>query len=164
MGKGMIFSVALMIICFGGKWVATEAEVHHVVGGDRGWDPTSDLVSWSSGRVFRGLVAELKSREEYEACDVSNPIKMYTEGLHTIPLDSEGIRYFASSKPENCKNGLKLHVQVLPKDTRITNSSTLTVEAPAPTTPSSGTALYGHNTLLMLTLVFCVIIGLLIDI
>ena len=52
MGKGMIFSVAVMLICIGGKWVEAE-EVHHVVGGDRGWDPTSDLVSWSSHRIFR---------------------------------------------------------------------------------------------------------------
>jgi hypothetical protein len=32
--------------------VAT-SEVHHVVGGDHGWDPNSDILSWSSGRVFR---------------------------------------------------------------------------------------------------------------
>ncbi|TKY72222.1 Mavicyanin protein [Spatholobus suberectus] len=176
MGKGIIFSVALMVMCLGGKWVRA-AQVHHVVGGDRGWDPTSDLVSWSSGRVFRvgdqiwltysvaeGLVAELKSREEYEACDVSNPIMMYTEGLHTIPLESEGIRYFVSSEPKNCKNGLKLHVEVLPKATPITNTktkfSTLPVEAAEPTSPSSGSVHYGHNTMLMLVVIFCVIISL----
>jgi len=51
MGKGMIFIVALVVICLGGKWV--EAQVHHVVGADRGWDQTSDLVSWAAGRVFR---------------------------------------------------------------------------------------------------------------
>ena len=171
MGKGIVFIVALVAICLGGKWV--EAQVHHVVGADRGWDQTSDLVSWSASRVFRvgdqiwltysvaqGLVAELKSREEYEACDVSNPIKMYTEGLHTIPLESEGMRYFVSSEPENCKNGLKLHIEVLPKaDERIIESSTLTDEAVAPTTPS-GSARYGHNTMLMLTVILFVVIGL----
>ncbi|XP_027338890.1 mavicyanin-like [Abrus precatorius] len=170
MGKGVIFGVVVVVMCLCGKWV--EAEMHHVVGGDRGWDPTSDLVSWSSGRVFRvgdqiwltysvaqGLVAELKSREEYEACDVSNPIKMYTEGLHTIPLERVGIRYFVSSEPENCKNGLKLPVEVQPKATRIINSSTLTDEAAGPAAPS-GSARYGRNTMLMLTVIFCVIIGL----
>ncbi|KAK7359856.1 hypothetical protein VNO77_01821 [Canavalia gladiata] len=168
MGKGMIFGLVLVVIFLTGKWV--EAEVHHVVGGDRGWDPNTDLVSWSSGRVFRvgdqiwltysvaqGLVAELRSREEYEACDVSNPIKMYTDGLHTIPLEREGIRYFVSSETENCKNGLKLHVEVLPEDTRITNSSP-TVAADGPTTPS-GSARYGHNSMLMLAVIFGVIIG-----
>lgn len=29
------------------------AQVHHVVGEDRGWDPSSDVASWSSQRVFR---------------------------------------------------------------------------------------------------------------
>ncbi|XP_020220385.1 mavicyanin [Cajanus cajan] len=177
MDKGVVFFSVGLVVMFmfmflGGKWVAA-AEVHHVVGGDRGWDPTSDLVSWSSGRLFRvgdqiwftysvaeGLVAELKSKEEYETCDVSNPIKMYTEGLHTVPLEREGIRYFVSSDTQNCKNGLKLHVQVLPKETRVTYSSpTLKLEAPAPTTPSSASSRYGYNTMLMLTLVFCIIIG-----
>lgn len=173
MGKGIVFIVALVAICLGGKWV--EAQVHHVVGADRGWDQTSDLVSWSASRVFRvgdqiwltysvaqGLVAELKSREEYEACNVSNPINVYTEGLHTIPLESEGMRYFVSSEPENCKNGLKLHVEVLPKaDERITepSTSTLTDEAVAPTTPS-GSPRYAHNTMLKLTVILFLIIGL----
>lgn len=112
--------------------------------------------------MAQGLVAELKSKEEYEACDVSNPIKMYTEGLHTIPLESEGMRYFVSSEPENCKNGLKLHVEVLPKaDERITepSTSTLTDEAVAPTTPS-GSPRYAHNTMLKLTVILFLIIGL----
>lgn len=110
--------------------------------------------------VAQGLVAELKSREEYEACNVSNPINVYTEGLHTIPLESEGMRYFVSSEPENCKNGLKLHIEVLPKaDERIIESSTLTDEAVAPTTPS-GSPRYAHNTMLKLTVILFLIIGL----
>jgi len=51
MGKGIVFTVAMVVICLSGKGVA--GQEHHVVGADRGWDPTSDLVSWSSGRVFR---------------------------------------------------------------------------------------------------------------
>lgn len=112
--------------------------------------------------VAQGLVAELKSKEEYEACDVSNPIKMYTEGLHTIPLESEGMRYFVSSQPENCKNGLKLHIEVLPKGQGITKKKYSTLsdyEAAAPTTPSASTR-YGHSTVLVLTVMFCVILGL----
>ena len=60
-------------------------------------------------------IVELRSKAEYEACDVSNPIRMYTDGLDTVPLDEEGIRYFASAKPESCKSGLKLHVEVQPQ-------------------------------------------------
>ncbi|KAK7245937.1 hypothetical protein RIF29_40791 [Crotalaria pallida] len=170
--KGMIVAVAVVLIC--GQWV--EAQVHHVVGADRGWDPTSDLVYWSEGKVFRvgdqiwfaysmaqGLIAELKSREEYESCDVSNPIKMYTEGLHTIPLKREGVRYFVSSEPENCKNGLKLHFEILPKAASVT-SSTPTLDAAAaaaaPTAPSGTPSCCSRNTILIFILMFCVTVGL----
>ncbi|BAT87526.1 hypothetical protein LR48_Vigan09g196700 [Vigna angularis] len=171
MGKGIIFTVAMVVICLGGKGVA--GHEHHVVGADRGWDPTSDLVSWSSGRIFRvgdqiwlaysvaqGLVAELKSKEEYEACDVRNPIKMYREGLHAIPLESEGMRYFVSTQPQNCKNGLKLHIEVLPQGQGITDNKYSTLsdfQAAAPTTPSASTR-YGQSTMLLITVLFFLII------
>jgi Plastocyanin-like domain len=57
---------------------------------------------------------ELKTKGEFESCKTHNPIKMYTEGLNQVTLDSEGSRYFTSTNPENCKKGLKLHVKVLP--------------------------------------------------
>ncbi|MED6121731.1 hypothetical protein PIB30_032867 [Stylosanthes scabra] len=166
--RGIMYYVAiLVVVAFA---VVAMAEVHHVVGGDRGWDPDSDLLSWSNQRLFtvgdqiwftysvaQGLIAEVKSREEYEACDVRNPIKMYREGLHTVPLEREGIRYFASTHPQNCNNGLKLHLHVLPKDhhhhappTPITK----VVEAAAPSAPSSACSpsyhYYSHETILML--------------
>ncbi|AES64456.1 putative cupredoxin [Medicago truncatula] len=156
--------IVVMAVAMMSMDVAT-SEVHHVVGGDHGWDPNSDILSWSSGRVFRvgdqiwfaysaaqGLVAELKSREEYESCNMSNPIKMYTEGLHTIPLEKEGIRYFVSSDSENCKNGLKLNVEVQPKDSPLhALPITQTAVADGPTSPSGSTR-YGHNVILSLLL------------
>ncbi|XP_057433278.1 mavicyanin-like [Lotus japonicus] len=173
--RGMIVFAVVVAVAFslGGKCV--EAQVHHVVGADPGWDLASDLRAWSSGRVFRvgdqiwltysaaqGLVAEVKSKEEYEACDVSNPIKMYTDGLHTIPLEREGIRYFVSSEVENCNSGLKLHVEVLPKSKSSspnpithTQYSTPTFLAAEPTSPSAS-ARYAHNTILAFVLLFCV--------
>lgn len=48
--------VALFVISatasLAGKCIVT-AQVRHVVGGDPGWDPSSDIAAWSSGRVFR---------------------------------------------------------------------------------------------------------------
>ncbi|KAJ0081892.1 hypothetical protein Patl1_09813 [Pistacia atlantica] len=148
--------IVFMAVSLGGKWAA--AEVHHVVGNDRGWDLPSDVAGWSSGRVFRvgdklwftysaaqESIAEIKTKEEYESCDVSNPIKMFTDGLDSILLDGEGIRYFVSSKTENCKNGLKLHVDVVPKHTpenpKVSKSkgSALALAAP-PTTPTPSSA------------------------
>jgi hypothetical protein len=55
-GLKMVIVALVMIISvsLGGKWVGVGAQVHHhVVGGDRGWDPSSDVSSWSSGRIFR---------------------------------------------------------------------------------------------------------------
>lgn len=51
MSKGMILSVAVVVMSLSGECV--RGDQNHVVGGDRGWDPTSDLVSWSQGRLFR---------------------------------------------------------------------------------------------------------------
>ncbi|XP_023542417.1 cucumber peeling cupredoxin-like [Cucurbita pepo subsp. pepo] len=101
------------------------AETHHVVGGDRGWDVDSNIASWSAGRIFRvgdkiwfaysvahGNVVELARKEEYKACDVSRFIREYRDGIDIVALNGEGIRYFASSRAERCKKGLKLQVHV----------------------------------------------------
>lgn len=37
----------------GGKGMVEGQVHHHVVGDDRGWDPSSDLLYWSSARIFR---------------------------------------------------------------------------------------------------------------
>lgn len=119
---------------------------------------TNILILWAgfAYSVAQGLVVELRSSEEYESCDMSNPIKMYTEGLHTIPLEKEGTRYFVSSNSENCKNGLKLHVNVLPKTSLSLSHITPIVQAAGPTTPSPS-ARYRHNTILgLMLMLFCV--------
>ncbi|KAL5988012.1 hypothetical protein ACLOJK_035775 [Asimina triloba] len=90
-------------------------------------------------------VLELGSRDEYEVCDISNPIRMYTDGLNRVRLDTEGSRYFVSNRLESCKKGLKLHVDVQPEQVNGEQVSAmpLTVQplADAPTTPSGSSAL-----------------------
>ncbi|KAH8486027.1 hypothetical protein H0E87_027473 [Populus deltoides] len=116
------------------------AQVHHVVGGDRGWHPYSDIGSWSSARTFRvgdkiwfthsaaqGSIAEVETKEEYLTCDVSNPIRMYTDDSDGITLDGEGVRYFTSSSSDKCKNGLKLHVEVVVPEARTDTTTTAQV-------------------------------------
>ncbi|KAJ6426170.1 hypothetical protein OIU84_026703 [Salix udensis] len=106
------------------------AQVHHIVGGDHGWHPYTDIGSWSSATTFRvgdkiwfthsaaqGRIAEVETREEYLACDVSNPIRMYSDDSDGISLDGEGVRYFTNTNSEKCRNGLKLHVEVVPDAT-----------------------------------------------
>lgn len=62
-------------------------------------------------------ILELRSSDKLEACDLDDPIGMYTSGVDKVSLDEEGARYFASSTPEKCKNGLKLRVHVVPRAT-----------------------------------------------
>ncbi|KAL7603189.1 uclacyanin 1 [Lactuca sativa] len=126
--------------------------VHHVLSGDRTSDMTTDVGSWSSGRIYRvgdhllfrylspqDTIVELASIDEYYSCDLTNPIKMYTEHVNKVPLDKEGIRYFASSSYEKCKNGLKLPVHVNPPR-----------DYPAaPPTPSSAPQLHGIPALIV---------------
>ncbi|KAE8708928.1 Fumarylacetoacetase [Hibiscus syriacus] len=177
--------VVTMAPSLGLKWVVAAQQHHHVVGDDRGWDPSSNIATWSSGRSFRvgdkiwfaysaeqGSVVELKSKDEYESCDVRNPIRMYRDGLESIELVEEGIRYFVSSKPESCKKGLKLHVEVTPfgnpdtetpRVTAAVDNSVSTVadvmstvaDAIAPTTPSESVQLYGNFMLLFVGLWLC---------
>lgn len=59
-------------------------------------------------------IVELGSRMEFESCDIKNPIRMYTSGFDKVVLEGEGARFFVSSKFDNCRNGLKLHVNVMP--------------------------------------------------
>ncbi len=104
-------------------------------------------------------IIELKGKEEYESCDISNPIKMYTDGLDGISLDGEGIRYFVSSKPESCKNGLKLHVEVVPEGTPEIAKIASSTLASGPTTPSGSAHLIGSSILLAFGFLCYAIIG-----
>jgi hypothetical protein len=119
---GMLMVVGVVV----GAQLPAE-EVHHVVGGQVGWHPQVNLASWSSGRLFtvgdklwfsyspaHESVVELQTLEEYLSCDLTNPIRMYTDGMSKVPLEEVKIRYFASGSLESCKNGLKLHMEVLP--------------------------------------------------
>jgi hypothetical protein len=51
--KMAILALVIISVSLGGKWVGVEAQMHHVVGGDRGWDRSSDVSSWPSDRIFR---------------------------------------------------------------------------------------------------------------
>ncbi|XP_071707280.1 mavicyanin-like [Rutidosis leptorrhynchoides] len=138
--------VALFILTVfpGRKFVGAQV-VHHVLSSDRASDTSTDIGPWSSGRVFRvgdsllfkyylpqDIIVELASMEEYYSCDLTNPIKMYTQQLTQVPLEKEGVRYFASGSFEKCQKGLKLPVHVRPRELPATGPS-----------PSSATHLYG---------------------
>ncbi|XP_047318212.1 uclacyanin 1-like [Impatiens glandulifera] len=168
MKKMVLFMIALVITIS----IVRATAYDHVVGDDRGWDPATRLSGWSSGRTFKvgdkiwfaysaalESIVEVGSREEYETCDVSNPIRMYTDGLNSVSLEEEGNRYFASGKEESCKNGLKLKVEVrhplssiLDIPTTYELDSELVSFAQGPAATSGTTHLTGGTTLVILFL------------
>ncbi|KAM3201586.1 hypothetical protein T459_29087 [Capsicum annuum] len=174
----LLFVAAAMVV-FTAATVAG-VQVHHVVGDDRGWDPSTDVASWSSNRVFRvgdkiwftyssaqESLVELRSEEDFTSCDVTNPIKMYTDGLNTISLEGEGIRYFASGNTESCKNGLKMPVKIQPKEQKVAQNvvsmdvadgNVVSMDvADGPTLPSTSTNLNGLSYLLAIGLSICLL-------
>ncbi|KAG6509175.1 uclacyanin 1-like [Zingiber officinale] len=107
----------------------TTVSVQHVVGNDQGLDLSSNLAAWSINRILQvgdeiwfaysatteDSIMELQSKQEFESCNLSNPIKLYSKGFDKVRLHGEGARYFSSGKLEECEKGLKLHVEVMPK-------------------------------------------------
>ncbi|KAK4439412.1 hypothetical protein Salat_0276100 [Sesamum alatum] len=118
-----VFFVAVVL-----SGAGVSATTHHVVGGDGGWGPDFNVSSWLAGRVFRvgdkiwfkhsgaeeESIVEVESPEEFQSCNLKNPIRMYTDRVSHVALEKEGVRYFTSANPESCLNGLKLPVAVVP--------------------------------------------------
>ncbi|TMW95709.1 hypothetical protein EJD97_008457 [Solanum chilense] len=170
MGARIFLVVAIVFTAVATVVVAGDP-VHHVVGEDRGWDPSTDITSWYSQRVFRvgdkiwftysttqESLVELRNEEDFTSCDLSNPIKMYTDGLDTISLEGEGIRYFVSGNTESCKNGLKIPVKIQPKEQIMAqnNAGSMAV-ADGPTVPSASTNLNGLSYILAVGLSICLL-------
>ncbi|CAA7407909.1 unnamed protein product [Spirodela intermedia] len=124
-------ALAVLALVVGSQLTPGVAETRlgrHVVGGDRGWDVASDVAGWSTDKEFRvgesiwfsysagdESIVELGSKKEFDNCDLSNPIRLYTDGLNKVALEEEGPRFFTSGRPESCSGGLKLHVNVRPQ-------------------------------------------------
>uniref|UniRef100_A0A6N2KEX8 Phytocyanin domain-containing protein n=1 Tax=Salix viminalis TaxID=40686 RepID=A0A6N2KEX8_SALVM len=88
------------------------ATVHHIVGGRHGWHLYTDIGSWSSATTFRvGDKIFVLPPFSFSL------FRMYSDDSDGISLDGEGVRYFTNSNSEKCRNGLKLHVEVVPDAT-----------------------------------------------
>ncbi|KAG9445294.1 hypothetical protein H6P81_016634 [Aristolochia fimbriata] len=148
--RSFFMAVMVVLVISADQGRRCEAQVHHVVGGDRGWEPATDVGEWSAGRVFRvgdkiwftfsgalDNVIELGSREELESCDLSNPIRLYSDGLLQLDLDREGVRYFTSGGPESCNKGLKLDVNVQPPEEIKERNNNIVPFAAGPTPSTS---------------------------
>ncbi|KAH9609603.1 hypothetical protein KSS87_014075 [Heliosperma pusillum] len=50
--KNNLMVLVVLVLLFVHGWKETEAQVHHVVGDDRGWNLTSNIASWAAARTF----------------------------------------------------------------------------------------------------------------
>ncbi|XP_027359206.1 mavicyanin-like [Abrus precatorius] len=94
----------------------------HVVGGSQGWDPSTDLNTWSSGQTFKvgdklvfkysslHSVVELSSESAYKKCDISSPVKSLSSGNDVVKLDKAGTRYFTCGTLGHCSQGMKVKI------------------------------------------------------
>ncbi|XP_010693462.2 stellacyanin-like [Beta vulgaris subsp. vulgaris] len=101
----------------------------YTVGDTAGWDISSDLDSWVTGKRFvagdvlafqysssSDSVCEV-TKKEFDGCDTSNAILKSTSGNTTFPLTKPGERYFVCCNRLYCLGGMKLHVHVEPNST-----------------------------------------------
>ncbi|XP_031115802.1 early nodulin-like protein 2 [Ipomoea triloba] len=97
------------------------------VGGNDGWvlNPSESYSHWAARMRFqvndtllfryekgRESVLEV-GEEDYEKCNVENPMKKMEDGYSVLELDRSGPFYFISGIQQNCENGQKIVVVVL---------------------------------------------------
>ncbi|KAL9225278.1 hypothetical protein vseg_001223 [Gypsophila vaccaria] len=125
MMKLRVFGVLGALVCLA---VACSATMY-IVGDTGGWDISSDLDSWDSGKRFvvgdvlmfqysssSNSVCQL-TEAEYQKCDTSNAMLRSTSGNTTFTLSKPGDVYFACCNRLYCLGGMKLHVHVEPNST-----------------------------------------------
>ncbi|KAG5047444.1 hypothetical protein JHK86_016850 [Glycine max] len=98
-------------------------------------------------------------KEDFDSCNINNPIQKMDGGDSTFQLSNSGLFYFISGNLNNCKNGQKLNIvlvmavrQPIPKAAPPPASilppqkipaTDLTSPAPTPTTDKSGSGRVG---------------------
>ncbi|XP_043705476.1 uclacyanin 1-like [Telopea speciosissima] len=116
---------------------------NYTVGGSNGWDLTSNLQAWSAAQSFHvgdNLIFQYSSphnlaevtKSDYDSCQATNALQVYSDGNTVITLTTPGKRYFTCGVPGHCTQGMKLQV-----DTLATSAAT----APSPSTATSPSTL-----------------------
>ncbi|KAH7651374.1 Cupredoxins domain-containing protein [Dioscorea alata] len=126
------------------------------VGGKDGWvlNPHESYSQWSGRNRFQvhdKLVFKYKkeedsvlvvSKEDYDKCNVSNPIKKFDDGNSVFEFDKTGPFFFISGASGKCNQNQKLSVIVLSLKTKKPSTSpapspTSSVSSPPPSSSSS---------------------------
>ncbi|KAF5743621.1 hypothetical protein HS088_TW08G00206 [Tripterygium wilfordii] len=120
MAKLLLVIYVNLILAFA---LTTCHATNYVVGDTSGWDISSDLDTWAAGKTFTvgdTLVFQYSSnsdlcelsRDDFERCNTSNPIKTYSNGNTTVTLTRPGEWYFSDANRLYCLGGMKLQVNV----------------------------------------------------
>ncbi|KAF9623964.1 hypothetical protein IFM89_006691 [Coptis chinensis] len=133
----------LFYILIGLGLVLTCRATTYTVGGSSGWDISSDLDSWGSSNSFKAgdaLLFQYSSihsvdevtKEDFNGCNVTNPLSSSNSGNTTIALSAPGERYFTCGNGLHCLGGMKVKVNVQGGPANSPTSAPL-----SPGTPSS---------------------------
>ncbi|CAI8600780.1 unnamed protein product [Vicia faba] len=70
------------------------------------------------------------TKSDYESCQQTNPIQSSNDGATTIPLTSQGKRYFICGTIGHCSQGMKVEINTL--------ATQISPTSPATTSPPTG--------------------------
>nr|AAR15473.1 Cu2+ plastocyanin-like [Olimarabidopsis pumila] len=95
----------------------------YFVGDSSGWDISSDLESWTSGKRFSPgdvLMFQYASthsvyevaKDNYQSCNTTEAIRTFTNGNTTVALSKPGDRFFVCGNRLHCFGGMRLQVNV----------------------------------------------------
>ncbi|XP_010491367.1 PREDICTED: stellacyanin-like [Camelina sativa] len=95
----------------------------YFVGDSSGWDISSDLESWTSGKRFSSgdvLMFQYSSthsvyevdKNNYQNCNSTDAIRTFTNGNTTVSLSKPGDRFFVCGNRLHCFSGMRLRVNV----------------------------------------------------
>ncbi|KAI3880891.1 hypothetical protein MKX03_032716 [Papaver bracteatum] len=121
----MVTNIIMITLCF---LMTSSSAANFLVGGASGWALESDMESWSSSHRFNvgdklafvyqpiHNVLEVDA-QDYEACNLENPMEIHNQTNTIITLDTLSTRYFVCGTQGHCKSGLKVQIVTAPPST-----------------------------------------------
>eukprot|EP01018_Ginkgo_biloba_P011359 Gb_14088 [translate_table: standard] len=138
---GICVEATTLVMAIAALLVQTSLSAQYTVGDNQGWDSSTDLNTWISGKKFSTgdtLVFKYTSfhslvevnKAGYDSCSTANSVRTHSDGNTVITLSSAGKRYFICGTPGHCSGGMKVEV-----DTQLAVSAPKT--SPASPSPSA---------------------------
>ncbi|RZR73568.1 hypothetical protein BHM03_00025733 [Ensete ventricosum] len=141
---GLATSSGAYVFYVGGRdgWVSNPSETYDSWAGRNRFQVNDTLVFRYSNGTDSVLVV---TKQDYDGCNVSNPIQKLEGGDSMFNLDRSGPFFFISGVPDNCRKGQKMVVVVLAvrnggKPSPSPPSPPPAARAPSPLAPSPSPA------------------------